>query len=197
MTFEEPISMVIIPQTRLQNGNMNDAFASASENQGDEHEQYEQQLKLKLNLKLKLENVSEHLNFFLSDKAESSNGFGDQTSEITFNNNGGTILPEVQLPTSLPLSLNIPKPQQKTAQSTETSETGTDNSTNKKITSNDGTCKDPAALQNGACNEVKGKCEPDEHKAFAFCWYKNNVDIFLVLYNKKTILGYKQAAVNW
>ena len=176
--------MVVIPQTRLQNGNMNDAFVSASENKGDEHEQYEQRLKLKLNLKLKLENVSEHLNFLLSDKAESSNGFGDQTSAITLNNNGGTILTDVQLSTSLPLSSNVQNPQQKTAESADETFDGTENSTAK-------------TTANNACNGVKGKCEPDEHKAFAFCWYKNNVEIFLVLYNKKAIIGYRQAAMNW
>ena len=185
MTCRKPISTskVPTPQSRRQDGSKSNASTSVS--QGDVHE-------------FKVENASsEHLNAVLPNHAE-SNGLVVQSAEITLNNNDRTILPEVQSPQSLPLLSNISEQQQKTAQSAEAFETETEHSTT-ETASNDGSSKNAAVLQNqnGACNGVKGKCDPDEHKAFAFCWYKNNVDIFLVLYNKKTIIGYKQAAVNW
>ena len=188
MTCREPISTskVPTPQSRRQDGSKSNA--STSVNQGDVHEH-----------RFKVENAaSEHLNSVLPNKEESRNGLVVQSAEITLNNNGRTILPEVQSPQSLPLSSNIPEQQQKTAQSVEASETETEHSTTETL-SNDGSSTNAADLQNrnSACSGVKGKCDPDEYKAFAFCWYKNNVDIFLVLYNKKTIIGYKQAAMNW
>ena len=187
MTVKEPISIskVPTPQSRRQDGSKSNA--STSDKQSNVHE-----------YRLKVENASsEHLNSDLPNHAE-SNGLVVQSTEITLNNNDRTILPEVQSPKSLSLSSNIPEPQQKTAQSVEASETETEHSTT-ETASNDGSSTNAADLQNqnGACSGVKGKCDPDEYKAFAFCWYKNNVDIFLVLYNKKAIIGYKQAAMNW